>query len=73
MANPTLEKENQYVVVPLVDFEELTETRTRYAILADHIAKVLDRGQEAFHGYSDGLFKAVIGYKEKEVKGEEKK
>ena len=69
MANPVLEKENQYVVIPLVDFEELSVTATRYGILKDHIEAVLNRGEENFPGYSTGLFKAVIGWEEKE-KGE---
>ena len=60
------EKENQYVIVPLVDFEELTETKTRYAILANHIESVLKRGDEEF---SVGLFRAVIDWKEGVVNG----
>ena len=66
---PSLEIEDQLAVIPLVDYTELRETAIRYKILKDHIEAVRGRGEENFPGFSIGLFKAVVGWEEKE-KGE---
>ncbi len=64
--------ETKLVMLPLEQYVELMETKTRYKILAEHIGYVLRNEEPPRVGYNDGLFRAVIGFKETaEQKGEE--
>ena len=64
--------ETKLVMLPLDQYVELMETKTRYKILAEHIENVLRNEEPPRVGFNDGLFKAVIGFKETaEQKGEE--
>lgn len=63
--------ETKLVMLPLDQYVELMETKTRYKILAEHIENVLRNEEPPRVGFNDGLFKAVIGFKETvEQKGE---
>jgi len=64
--------ETKIVMLPLDQYVEMLETRTKYKILAEHIETVLRNEEPPRVGFNDGLFKAVIGFKETaEQKGEE--
>ena len=56
--------ETKLVMLPLEQYVEMLETRTKYKILAEHIGYVLRNEEPPRVGYNDGLFRAVIGFKE---------
>ena len=61
-------KGTELVIIPIEQYVELLDTKTKYNILADHIKMMLAKNDQVNHytnaNYCDGLFKAVVGYKE---------
>lgn len=61
-------KGTELVIIPIEQYIELLDTKTKYMILADHIKTMLAKNDRETHysnaNYCDGLFKAVVGYKE---------
>ena len=61
-------KGTELVIIPIEQYIELLDIKTKYMILADHIKAMLTRNDSVTHysnaNYCDGLFKAVVGYEE---------
>lgn len=61
-------KGTELVIIPIEQYVALLDTKTKYNILADHIKMMLAKNDQVNHytnaNYCDGLFKAVVGYKE---------
>ena len=61
-------KGTELVIIPMAQYVELLDTRTKYGILEKHIRQMIDKNENGANysnaNYCDGLFKAVVGYKE---------
>ena len=61
-------KGTELVIIPMAQYVELLDTRTKYGILEKHIRQMIAKNENGANysnaNYCDGLFKAVVGYKE---------
>ena len=61
-------KGTELVIIPMAQYVELLDTRTKYGILEEHIRQMIAKNENGANysnaNYCDGLFKAVVGYKE---------